>query len=576
VRQKDKREGLMKRGVISRIGGHCFSDLLIGPASNRLSGKKRQEYVDKLFAEHPEYFPLVRGKRVKISHGGAQPQPCTSHPEVIRRAAKEMVAQYRNAKALGVPCFFSFGNNDTTQWCECENCVAQDPPEERKRGWISTRYWKFLNAVLAEARKEESGILVEGWSYQNYSEPPLGVKPDLRLRSMDISNHRRCWKHLLDDPKCPTNPWYCKYTKVWNDTLLPTVPYAELSHAGYAFLPVEKNWVDNLKLYKKIFKHIDGERTEICCPDGKYNGRFRTYRNLNNWRMMWQTIYMGMVFHWDVEQDFHKVWEEINSLYYGKGWEGGMREFRKLLMKLYMDAPGCWGYGHSVPVGKFLDVPGAKEKLYFFLDSAEKAAALDPDKRALAHVKQDREYFEKTWIASYETYLKNYRDIRALPVTGKIVLDGKLDEEDWKKASVQSNFTLMHKDAPAKCQTAVRICYDAENIYMGIECLEPEMNKILTYVKTHDGPVWGDNDVEIFLNDPMLGGSYFQIIINADGVVCDLLNTGVGKNDRSYESGVRVSTYKGKDRWVLELAVPARKIIGSALAAGQVIKINVA
>ena len=145
-----------------------------------------------------------------------------------------------------------------------------------------------------------------------------------------------------------------------------------------------------------------------------------------------------------------------------------------------MDAPGCWGYGHSVPVGKFLDVPGAKEKLYFFLDSAEKAAALDPDKRALAHVKQDREYFEKTWIASYETYLKNYRDIRALPVTGKIVLDGKLDEEDWKKASVQSNFTLMHKDAPAKCQTAVRICYDAENIYMGIECLEPEMNKILT------------------------------------------------------------------------------------------------
>ena len=34
-------------------------------------------------------------------------------------------------------------------------------------------------------------------------------------------------------------------------------------------------------------------------------------------------------------------------------------------------------------------------KLYKLLDAAEKAAAKDPDKRALAHVKRDREFFEK-------------------------------------------------------------------------------------------------------------------------------------------------------------------------------------
>ena len=70
-----------------------------------------------------------------------------------------------------------------------------------------------------------------------------------------------------------------------------------------------------------------------------------------------------------------------------------MKEFRKYLHSLYINAGGCWGFGHSTPVGKFLDVPGAKEKLYKCLASAEKAAAKDPDKRALAHVKKVKEYF---------------------------------------------------------------------------------------------------------------------------------------------------------------------------------------
>ena len=105
---------------------------------------------------------------------------------------------------------------------------------------------------------------------------------------------------------------------------------------------------------------------------------------------MWQVMYMGMAFHWNVNADYDKLYEEANSLYYGKGWAGGMREFKKLLYKLFMEAPGCWGYGHSVPVGKFLDVPGAKEKLYSLLDSAEKAAAEDPHPHRHHHLAHRR------------------------------------------------------------------------------------------------------------------------------------------------------------------------------------------
>ena len=66
-----------------------------------------------------------------------------------------------------------------------------------------------------------------------------------------ISNHRRCWKHALDDQNCPTNKWYYDYNKEWNDYGIPMFTYEMLSATGHAFLPNEKNWVDTLKYYKR-------------------------------------------------------------------------------------------------------------------------------------------------------------------------------------------------------------------------------------------------------------------------------------------------------------------------------------
>ena len=130
-----------------------------------------------------------------------------------------------------------------------------------------------------------------------------------------------------------------------------------------------------------------GMTTERSCPDGIYQAKYNKVDIKHGWRQMWQSMYLAMYFHWDIAADYEKVAEEANLLYYGKGWEGGIKQYRALLEKLFMDASGCWGYGHSTPVGKFMDVPGAKEQLEKYLAAAEKAAASDPDKRALEHVK---------------------------------------------------------------------------------------------------------------------------------------------------------------------------------------------
>ncbi|MBO4305273.1 MAG: DUF4838 domain-containing protein [Lentisphaeria bacterium] len=608
---KAQREGMLKRGIIAKVGGHCFSPLLVYKEGLRTQAQIKK-HAEEMFREHPEYFPIVKGKRVLTYHGGLQPQPCTSNPDVIRIVAAN--AAHIMKKAVQ-PVALQFCNNDCTQWCECEKCLAQDPPEERKKGIVSTRYWLFANAVFKEVKKQFPEARFVGESYQNYSRAPKGVAPYLGegLESVLLSNHRHCWKHALNDRNCPTNRWYFEYNKEWNDMGIPLRTYEEFLYAGRQFIPAEKNFVDELKFFRKHLPNVTGMETEICCPDGKYNKRFNTYLNRNNWLMMWQTIYMAMHFHWNIHADYDKEYEKINSLFYGKGWEGGMREFRRLLTDLYMNASGCHGYGHSTPLGKFLDVPGAKDKLYKLLDASEKAAsndlaalekgagsgkeaqdklqqsakaavsgnvsdpgnrALIHAKRALAHVKKVREFFEMTWIKEYEKYITSFRTVTAYPLMDKIVIDGRLDEKDWRNADVTTRFRDIRTNALAKQQTAVKIAYDEDNIYIGIECEEPLPEEKLHVLETkHDGPIWDDNDVEIFLNDPILGSAYYQFIINSKGVLAD--GAANPRFDKSYESGAEVKTSFGKGKYFMEIRIPAKSITGSKITPGTVLKMNV-
>ncbi len=573
------KDGLGKYGPISQIGGHCFSPLLNSFAltdehGTRLVGQAFKKHVEKLFAEHPEYYPLINGKRVISYHGGAEPQPCTSNPEVINIIAKNVLRFYERSRH---PVLLDFCNNDFTKWCQCKNCTAIDPPEEKAAGHVSTRYWTFANAVADIIFQAKPDLLFNGETYQNYSEPPKGTNPNKHIGLVLISNHRRCWKHALDDKNCPVNQWFYEYQKNWNSYNVPLYTYEMLSSAGRNFMPVEKNWVDTLRFYKQNLPNFTGMKTEMACPDGIYNPPYNTYLVLNNWRMMWQAMYMGINFQWDVNADYDQVYEEINSLYYGKGWAGGIRDFRALLTELYMTAPGCWGYAHSTPVGKFLQKPGAKEKLYASLNAAEKAAGGDPDLRALAHVKLEREFFEKTWVAAYDDYVSNYREVTIYPLTGKINIDGKLDEADWQNAETTTRFRPFSGTKQIRHQTGLKLAYDADNLYAAFECLEPRPSSVKTTITQYDGPIWEDNDVELFINDPLMGGNYIQLLINAAGIVCDgVVTAGQGGRgiNRKFDADTEIKTSFAADRYFIEMRIPSRSITGTRFNHGVVLKIN--
>src|SRR5262249_51105260 len=68
-----------------------------------------------LFDSHPEYFPLIDGKRVN-----GYVQRCLSNPDVLKIAI-ERVNQWIQARPDAT--IISVSQNDTGNWCTCEKCT---------------------------------------------------------------------------------------------------------------------------------------------------------------------------------------------------------------------------------------------------------------------------------------------------------------------------------------------------------------------------------------------------------------------------------------------------------------------
>jgi hypothetical protein len=139
------------------------------------------------FAEHPEWFALVDGKR--------QPtKPCYSHPEVLRRAKE--AARARAEQGVGM---ISMTPPDGLGYCECERCLAvfdgsepfrahQSVFARRPDGVLvnvtSETLFRFVNAVAAAVAEKHPETLIGCYAYSAYSHPPsFPLHPNVYLQT---------------------------------------------------------------------------------------------------------------------------------------------------------------------------------------------------------------------------------------------------------------------------------------------------------------------------------------------------------------------------------------------------------
>lgn len=141
-----------------------------------------------LFKEHPEYFPLIDGKRTN-----GYVQRCLTNPDVLKMSierVRQWIKEHPEATILSV------SQNDAFKNCQCDLCKAIDDAEGSPAGSLL----KFVNAVAEAIEKDYPNVRIDTLAYQYTRKAPKTVRPRsnviVRLCSIEC-----CFGHPLET--CP-------------------------------------------------------------------------------------------------------------------------------------------------------------------------------------------------------------------------------------------------------------------------------------------------------------------------------------------------------------------------------------
>ncbi len=121
-------------------------------------------------------------------------------------------------------------------------------------------------------------------------------------------------------------------------------------------------------------------------------------------------------------------------------------------------------------------------------------------------------------------YPKDFKNYVCYATNQEIVVDGKLDEEVWRKASFSDLFIdIEGKIKSARLhETQFKMLWDSDYLYVGVWIEEPHI--WATYTK-RESVIFHENDFEIFIDPNGDTHNYFEIEVNALNTIWDLMLT---------------------------------------------------
>ena len=524
----------------------------------------------KMFDEHPEFFPLVDGKRV-WNH-----LHCFSNTNLLQRVVDVTLKKYGETGGDGQ---FLFGMADMTRgWCECEACRKLDDPNSSaaKAGIpdISTRFSKAVNYMAPQIYAKYPDAEIVRWAYTSYRDLPTGVTHDPRMY-FQYCSHGRCHGHALDDPNCRRNKAFRKQLGEWRafsgkGGFLYDY-YCGNSEENYTCC--EHKEQEDIRLYKKL--GMVGWKNEMQYTGSTFVKWVRkdpvrkSYADdvqASNWRYYYV---VGRLL-WDDSLDVDAMLDEVDTLFYGPAAKP-MCAYQRLRRKLWESSPVCMGYPWGNPRSpQLLNDLGAKEQLFKYLDEAERLVEEvkvkgQGEQRNCAiykhRIADDRRWLERYWVKPNDKFRSKMGSAFKAPrPTGPIVIDGKGDERDWAQAYYTDAFFKntdgeAHPAIPSALKTSVGILADDKNFYFLVTAREPHPEK-LEYADGVKRRAWSGDRMEFFFYPPSIENTYFQVAVNVSGANCFRVYPAA----EDLKSEVETKTVVGKDSWTMEVKVPVRRM----------------
>ena len=244
------------------------------------------------FDAHPEYFSLVKGKRLK-----ERTQLCLTNPDVLEIVVSNVLVRIR--KDPGAK-FYGVSQNDWHNYCECEKCRAVDDEEGSHAGTMV----RFVNAVAERVEKEFPDVLIETLAYQYTRKPPKktrlrhNVVPCLCTIELDFSRP-------IPESPYPQNKAFMEDIVGWSrqtDQLYVWDYVTDFYHYPHAFA--------NVAALQGNVRFFRDHGVKMLFEQGAYEGLHGGFAELKAWLLAkWM---------WNPEADRETLLAEFFDGYYGK------------------------------------------------------------------------------------------------------------------------------------------------------------------------------------------------------------------------------------------------------------------
>ncbi|MCG8422802.1 MAG: carbohydrate-binding family 9-like protein [Proteobacteria bacterium] len=159
---------------------------------------------------------------------------------------------------------------------------------------------------------------------------------------------------------------------------------------------------------------------------------------------------------------------------------------------------------------------------------------------------------------------------------GPIILDGRADEDAWKRASSSPAFATAEGSPAIKGETRARLLWNEQTLYLFVEAKDPD---VFSQYRNHDDPLWKEDVVEIFIDADRNHRGYVELQVNPNNAHFDswFATTRASKADPAWNANMQSAVFvhgtaDNRDDtdtgWDAELAIPLAAVKGrdSAMA----------
>lgn len=307
----------------------------------------------KLYDEHPDWFPLIGGKRFKPADGAESWQPCFGNPEVAEYAAKVIIERKDANPELAT---VSIGVNDGGGYCECDRCKALDGGKERTwrgRPDYSNRFFTFANRVAEIVGQKYPDLSIGCLAYaMTENVPDFPVNPMIRPY---LCTDRSQWR----DPAFKREDQ--DLLRRWSKTAKHMGTYDYWYGAGYAI--------------PRAFPHLQKDALQFARDQGVDGVYVEIYENYS---LGGPKAYVGAQLMWDVDQDVGKLLGDFYTRFFGPAADPMKRYFQRCEEQwMRQEGKAVWIHWWFDPSQFALFPPDVCKELRGYLDDAARRADSD-------------------------------------------------------------------------------------------------------------------------------------------------------------------------------------------------------